>query len=126
MILINRTWNSTCIDPSTANGLSIPLFEEIISERHKDGKKTIFISNQLPYDAARFTDADAIILSYFGSAMSTVPPKKGEGSGWSPNLAAALCQCLGKSTPAGKLPVNIYALDSNSKITDQVIYPRAE
>ena len=126
VILINRTWNSTCIDPSTANGLSIPLFEEIISERQKDGKKTIFISNQLPYDAARFTDADAIILSYFGSAMSTVPPKKGEGSGWSPNLAAALCQCLGKSTPAGKLPVNIYALDSNSKITDQVLYPRAE
>jgi hypothetical protein len=58
---------------------------------HENGKTVIVVSCQLPYDAARFPEADAVLLTYWGSAMREMPA---EGSSWSANLPAGLLACF--------------------------------
>ena len=120
VILVNRVYSEACMDPNTGDGFSTAVFDEIIKARHADGKQVIVISSQLPYDAARFTEADAILLAYCSSVMRAILPESGEGSAYSPNLAAAIVSCFGDEEVKGNLPVNLPALDENYKLTDQI------
>lgn len=79
------------------------------------------VSCQLPYDAARFPEADAILLTYWSSAMRELPK---EGSFWSPNLPVGLLSCFGLYSAEGKLPVNIPALDDSYRPTDAILFSR--
>ena len=124
VILVNRVNHSACLDPNTGDGFSTAVFDRIIEARHAAGKPVIVVSCQLPYDAARFPDADAILLTYGSSVMRTVPPVSGEGSAYVPNLPAALCACFGEGEVGGTLPVDLPALDENYGITDEIVYPR--
>ena len=83
----------------------------------------ILVSCQLPYDAARFPEADAILLAYWGSAMRELPA---EGGSWSANLPAALCAAFGEGKPGGILPVNIPVLDKQYQPTDEILWPRGQ
>ena len=123
VILLYRSWNSSCLDPSSENGISSVLFDEIIEQRHAKDQKVILISGQLPYDAARFPKADAILLAYYGSIMRNT---QSLNSGYAPNILTALCTCFGMGTPGGSLPVNIPSLDSSYHFTDTILYPRAD
>ena len=111
VILVNRVYNAACVDPNADDGFSTATFDAIIEARHAAGKPVIVVSCQLPYDAARFPDADAILLAYCASPMRVVPPRSGEGSAWAPNLPAALCACFGAGEAGGRLPVTLPALD---------------
>ena len=114
VILVYRTYSEDCLDARTIDGFSIGLFEQIIEQRHKDGKTVIFISAQLPYDASRFSEADAVLLTYGSSYMPelTEDPYAGQ----MPNLPEALCACFGMSEVSGKLPVKLPLLDENGRI----------
>ena len=57
--------------------------------------------------------------------MRAVPPESGEGSGYAPNLPAALCACFGEGEPEGKLPVDLPALNDDYSISRNVLYPRS-
>ena len=85
----------------------------VIEERHAAGKKTILISAQLPYDAARFPEADAILLTYGSTIMREVPLASGPDSGYMPNLPSAICACFGMGEARGQVPVKIPELDEN-------------
>ncbi len=122
VILVNRVYNANCLKPDTGDGFSTAVFDRIIEARHAAGKTVTVVSCQLPYDAARFPEADAILLAYGSSPMRAVPATSGEGSAWVPNLPAALCACFGQTLPEGKLPVRIPALDEQYRITDQILY----
>ena len=124
VILVHRTYGSSCLDPGNSDGFSTGVFDRIIAQCHEDGKPVIVVTAQLPYDAARFTEADAILLAYCSSVMRTVPAESGAGSAYVPNLPAALCACFGASIPAGELPVNIPKLDENYHITDEILFAR--
>lgn len=124
VILVYRDYSEACLNPSTGDGFSSAVFDEIIDERHKAGKQVILISCQLPYDAARFTEADAILLAYCSSVMRSIPNESGPGSAYAPNLAAAIIACFGEEKVNGRLPVNIPALDENYGITDQILFQR--
>ena len=124
VILVNRVYSEACMDPNTGDGFSTAVFDEIIKARHADGKQVIVISSQLPYDAARFTEADAILLAYCSSVMRTILPESGEGSAYSPNLAAAIVSCFGDEEVKGNLPVSLPALDENYKLTDQILFAK--
>ena len=124
VILVNRVYNSACLDPNTDDGFSTAVFDKIIKARHAADRQVIVISCHLPYDATRFAEADAILLAYGSSVMRAVPPASGEGSAWVPNLPAALCACFGEGEVGGVLPVDIPALDENYAITDEIVYPR--
>jgi len=123
VILVSRAYSSDCLDPNTEDGFSTAVFDRIIQSRHEAGKAVIVVSCQLPYDAARFPDADALLLTYGSSVMRAVPPEQGEGSAYAPNLPAALCACFGVGEAGGRLPVDLPALDGEYNITDQILFP---
>lgn len=43
-----------------------------INDIHAAGGKFILVSENLPYDAAIYKDADAIVLAYMGSALAQI------------------------------------------------------
>ena len=124
VILISRAYNAACLDPETGDGFSTAVFDEIIAKRHQDGKTVIVISCQLPYDAARFPDADCVILTYCSSVLRDLPRESGEGSAYTPNLAAAIVSCFKGGTLSGRLPVDLPGLDENYQLTKDILYQR--
>ena len=123
VILVHRVWKQANMDPAEEDGFSSGTFDKVISAVHEAGKTVILVSCQLPYDAARFPDADAILLTYWGSLMRELPA---EGASWSPNLPAGLLACFGEAETDGTLPVNIPALDEQYQPTDEIFRLREE
>ena len=123
VILVHRVYNQACMDPATADGFSSGTFDRIISAVHETGKTVILVSCQLPYDAARFPEADAMLLAYWGGVMRDLPA---DGSTRSTNLPAELLACFGVGDTRGKLPVNIPDLDENFQPTDKILWSRGE
>ena len=121
VILVHRVYAQACLDPSTEDGFSSGTFDRIIDALHEKGKTAIVVSCQLPYDAARFQDADAILLAYWGSTMRELPA---EGSSWSANLPAGLLACFGLCEAKGVLPVNIPSLNEEYQPTDEILWTR--
>ena len=121
VILVHRMYAAACLDPATGDGLSSGAFDRIISALHENGKTAVLVSCQLPYDAARFPEADAILLAYWGSVLRGLPA---EGASWSANLPAALLACFGLGDPAGRLPVSIPALDEQYRPAGDILFPR--
>ena len=120
VILVHRVYNAACMDPATDDGFSSGTFDKVIEALHDKGKTVIVVSCQLPYDAARFPEADAILLTYWGSVMQELPP---EGSCWSANLPAGLLSCFGAGEAAGILPVSIPALDETYHPARDILWP---
>ena len=116
VLLVSRAWAADCLDPSTENGFPVGIINQVIDDLHAAGKAAFVISAQLPYDAACFPDADAILLAYGSSVMRGVPNASGAGSAWAPNLPAAICAAFGAAEPAGVLPVNIPALAEDNPL----------
>ena len=123
VILVYRTYAIACLDPATGDGFSSGTFDRIIRALHENGKTVIVVSCQLPYDAARFPEADAVLLTYWGSAMRSLPA---EGSTWSANLPAGILACFGRVSPDGRLPVNIPELNERYLPSDSILFPRAK
>ena len=123
VILVHRVWKQANMDPAEEDGFSSGTFDKVISAVHEAGKTVILVSCQLPYDAARFPEADAILLTYWGSLMRELPA---EGASWSPNLPAGLLACFGEAETDGTLPVNIPALDGQYQPTDEIFRLREE
>ena len=121
VILVHRVYAQACLDPATEDGFSSGTFDKLIDALHEKGKTVIVISCQLPYDAARFPDADAILLTYWGSVMKALPA---EDSSWSANLPAGLLACFGLCEAKGVLPVSIPALNEKYQPTDKILWNR--
>lgn len=124
VLLVSRAWDASCLDPATENGFPVGVVNQVIDDLHAAGKPAIVISAQLPYDAACFPEADAILLAYCSSVTRDVLPATGEGSAYVPNLPAAICAALGVVQPQGKLPVSLPAVDEEYHLTDAVLYER--
>ena len=108
VILVHRVYSLACMDPATDDGFSSHVFDRIIPAVHEAGKTVIVVSCQLPYDAVRFPDADAVLLTYWGSAMQKLTA---ENASWSPNLPAGLLACFGACAAEGTSPVKLPAPD---------------
>ncbi len=121
VILVHRVYAAACLNPSTEDGFSSATFDQVIDAMHEKGKTVIVVSCQLPYDAARFPEADAILLTYWGSAMQTLPA---EGSAWSANLPVGLLACFGIGEAKGVLPVDIPTLDEAYLTTNETLWAR--
>lgn len=98
----------------------------VIEKMHQDKKgKVALLSLNLPYDAACYEDADAVLCAFnpFGSAHDA------EGNGpFNLNVAAALCAVFGESVPQGTLPVNVpkfkEVVDDRTIFSDEFLYER--
>ena len=102
------------------------LADVIEAKVHSDGGKFIVLSNSLPYDAARFQKADAIMLAYLDAGMSELPKdKETEIAKYGPNMPAAMYMMFSaEDAPTAKLPINIPQLDENYSFTNEVLYAR--
>ncbi len=89
-----------------------------IKDTHAAGGKFILLSENLPYDSAVYSDADAIVLAYMGAALGTDPTEKADsGSGikaTNANMVAALDTIFGAGKAKGHLPVNVPCVVENS------------
>ena len=130
VILVHRVYSLACLNPEKDDGFSSGTFDKIIPAVHEAGKTVIVVSCQLPYDATRFPDADAVLLTWWGSAMREMLT---EGSTWSVNLPAGLLACFGACPAEGASPVELPALDDqyrpaakHSEGDDEVIRSQIE
>ena len=97
---------------------------EAIEQFHEDGKQVVLQCLNLPYDAACYEEADAVLCAYqpYGSAHDE------EGNGpFNLNVAVAICTAYNESVPSGKLPVNVPRVTvSNGEVSfeDELLYER--
>ena len=96
------------------------------------GGKFVLISENLPYDAAIYQQADSILLAYLGSGLGIDPTDKtGDAStAINANIIAAIDTVFGANSPVGTLPVNIPKVEENSDGTlyygSEFLYTRGE
>ena len=103
-----------------------------LEDTHAGGGRFIMISDNLPYDAARYQDADAIVLAYMGSGLDIDPTARGEENGSmgavNANVAAAIETVFGANIPTGTLPVNLPVIledeDGALSYGDEILYER--
>ena len=108
VVLVHRVYSLACLNPEKDDGFSSGAFDKIISAVHEAGKTLIVVSCQLPYDATRFPEADAVLLTYWASAMRELPA---EGTIWSANLPVGLLACFGVCPAEGVSPVELPAMN---------------
>ena len=99
---------------------------KVIDHVHEsDNAKVSVLSLNLPYDAACYDSADAIICAYhpYGDAHD----ENGNGP-FNLNVAVAVCSAFGQSVPEGKVPVNIPKITADEEGTvsfmDEILYER--
>ena len=103
-----------------------------LSDAHEAGAKFVLLSDNLPVDAARFQDADAIVCAYLSAGFGIDPTARTSGSenvgAFNANVPAALCAIFGAADMPGKLPVNIPVLEKGTDgvwaYGDKILYER--
>ena len=103
-----------------------------LAEAHAAGAKFILLSANLPVDAARFQQADAIVCAYQSSGVGVDPTERTKGSenvgAFNANIPAAIRAIFGASDLPGKLPIDIPVLTKNAdgkwEYGDEILYPR--
>ena len=99
---------SAMYDMDDIQGSFAAILDKAIATCRDAGRTSVVISAQLPYDLARFTDADALLACYLASGMPEIPEElDGETPCWGPNIVAAIGIALGDGKPEGKLPVDV-------------------
>ena len=97
---------------------------KLIDEAHQSGKQAVLLCLNLPYDAACYEEADAVLCAYqpYGSAHDE------EGNGpFNLNVAVAICTAFNQSVPSGVLPVNVPKVevkDGEVSFLDEYLYER--
>ena len=98
--------------------------DTLIALAHDNGADVTVLSAFLPYDCARFPDADAIALCWLDRSMSEDPRVTDTPTQYGPNLPASLYLLLSGESPRGALSVQIPALDEDGGYADEILYPR--
>ena len=124
-----KTYSLSALEETSAQYQGIA---RAIDDVHAAGGRFVLLSNNLPYDAARYQDADAILLVYMGSGLDMDPKARSEKGGnlgsYNANVVAAIHMMFGDGTPTGTLPVQIPEIrtleDGTLEYTDTVLYER--
>ena len=97
---------------------------KLIDQAHESGRQAVLLSLNLPYDAACYKEADAVLCAYqpYGSAHDE------EGNGpFNLNVAVAICTAFNQSVPSGTLPVNVPKVEVKEgevSFLDEYLYER--
>ena len=119
-IIVDNVMSSLkSIDPS---GNTAKFINEALSYAKKNNIHSAVMSMYMPYDVARYQNADALFAVYSSKYMPEMPTElDGETKTYGPGYTAALCAAFGYIEPQGKLPVDIYELEDN-KYSDKILY----
>ena len=105
-------------------GYSAARVDQVIEAAHGSGADVTVVSAFLPYDCARFPEADAIVLCWLDRSMSEDPRMSDTPTQYGPNLPACLYLLLSGDSPRGALSVNIPALNGDGGYAEEILYPR--
>ena len=129
VICLTKTFSLDAMAPGNDQYAGI---SSLIADAHAAGAKAVLLSDNLPYDASRYQDTDAILLAYMGSGLDMDPTARADGSAnlqaYNANVSAAIRILFGDGSPQGKLPVNIPVIgvqeDGSLAYTDEILYER--
>ena len=124
LVVVNSLYG---LSAGAVNGYYYSMLSDYIDEANAAGVNTVFMSTQLPYDIARFTNADAIVANYLanGLAFSGLESYTSNIPKYGANVIAAFYQLFDESaTISGTLPVNLYELDDDYTFTSTVLFAR--
>lgn len=121
VVAVSTVFGTSELNPTGESGKTSALLDSLLQKTKAENKPFVLISTYLPYDAARYPGADAILLT-FGSKPLRALPEGNASVGL--NIPAAVCGIFGEYEFSGRLPVDIPALDSNYQLTDEILYHR--
>ena len=127
VIACSVTFNLTALQPTSDQYQGV---STIMADAQASGARFVLLSCNLPYDAARYQDADAIMCCYMSAGLDSDPTERGADNpgAYNANVVCALESMFAAADPAGTLPVNVPALTSASDGTvsysDTVLYAR--
>ena len=99
--------------------------DTLIGIAHTNSADVTVVSAFLPYDCARYPEADAVALCWLDRSMSEDPRVEGDATTqYGPNLPACLYLILSGRSPRGTLSVDIPALNEDGSFSDAILYPR--
>ena len=125
IVAVSSLYGNGELDPATEDGWRGAVYDRLIKKAHEEGRKVLIISSQLPYDAARYKAADAVLCCYNAKGMTQLPEDFREKTPqFGPNIPAAVYAAFGGSDITGILPVNIYELNGKYGYTDKILYER--
>ena len=124
VIAVSVVYAPADLDPARSEASA--KIDAVIESAREAGADVSVLSAGLPYDVARYQDADALMLAWSYRGMFSDPRETAENiSQYGPNLPAALYLMLCQnSTPSGILPLNIPALDEDYGFTEDLCYSR--
>ena len=102
----------------------------IMADAHSAGADFIYLSDNLPYDAARYQEADAIVLTYMGEGLDIDPAQPSESGNmpaYNATVVSAIMSMFDGIIPEGKLPVNLYVIEDvegDPVYADEILYAR--
>lgn len=124
VIASTETYSVADIQAEGASGWQAKFLDELIGLVHANGKKIAVVSIALPYDLARYQEADALLAAYSSAGMKETPKTfAGETKTYGPNLPAAVYGAFGGFSFSGKLPVNI-PVWTGVGYSGKILYPR--
>ncbi len=101
---------------------------QLLADAHAAGARFVLLSDNLPYDTARYQEADAIMLSYMAAGLSDPTDSTGKLVAYNANVRAAIEALFDNLPPTGTLPVNIpeviVADDGTASYGSEVLYAR--
>ena len=125
---VSVSWGISDISP---NAVQYQAISALINDTHSAGGKFILISSNLPYDSARYQNADAILLTYMSSGTGLDPTERdadANAGAYNANILAAINIAFAGGSPSGTLPVSIPAIeqkeDGTIGYTDKILYAR--
>jgi beta-N-acetylhexosaminidase len=125
VIAVSELYRAGALDPRTDAGKTGKYIDDMISAAHGAGTKFVLLSAHLPYDAARFQAADAILICWSDMGMSEDPrATESDLTQYGPNIPAAVYLALSPDeSPAGKLPLDLPMLTSGYTYSTKILYP---
>ena len=121
VIAVSTMFGKDELNPGTEAGARGAVLDRLIDEAHAQGKKVVFISAYIPYDASRYQTADAIMISFGSKPMNSLPL---QGETCMPNLPCTICAAFGEFDPSGVLPIDIPALNEDYFYTNNILYEK--
>ncbi len=120
LIAVSATYGEDEMDPWTKGGAYSLLLDKVFAAVHEAGGDVTLVSAQLPYDAERYPDADAVVIAWYAKGMTQDPRTvDGAPTSYGANLPAALTQILDpEGVFPGTLPVKLPNVNEDGHFMD--------
>ncbi len=125
VVAVSAVYNEQELNPASEDGKGAKYLDSLLEKAHDKDIEVVLVSAQLPYDIARYPDADAALACYLARGMTDKPRDfSGTTKYYGPNLITAIYTVFGGNAPTGKLPVNIPEIDDSYQYTEEILYKR--